>query len=564
MITGLRIENSAGDAPLVANAIRICRRVLTDYAGVTVTMAVNADSDLRLALGEAGGPEGFTISDDGGTVVITGNDERGLLYGIGKFLHTCQYRADAFGLSRWRGTSVPDCSFRGIYIANNFNNWNRVCPLAEMKEYIEDLALWGLNSLAFCFPYYAGLPAVEAEAYLARNRAIIEYATGLGIRAGLLYAPNQGYGKVPKEIQAAPFPDADPPRRGGGENPEHFVCPSKAAGRRFLLERLSADLDCYAGLEIDFIASFPYDAGGCGCRECWPWGARGFINLSRDLARLGRERFPKSRFVLTTWCFDIREESDGEYEGLARVLADGNDWCDVIMTDAHGDFPSWPLKHGVPGGLPMINFAEISMWGRYPWGGSGANPFPKRLVRIWRQAAHLLDGGLPYSEGRFEDLNKVTCLSLFWNRQAEAQDIVREYAGFAFGDAAVEPVAAAVELLEDNYPRESVNTDSAQRAEVLLKGVDSALSRTARRRWRWRLLYLRSLIDREIAHQPAVVSADRNDAYEELTELYCADHAGSPVAPRARSFYDREDVDLKGPVFAEHIGEQASDPTGME
>jgi len=46
------------------------------------------------------------------------------------------------------------------------------------------------------------------------------------------------------------------------------------------------------------------------------------------------------------------------------------------MVDDHDDFPRWPLDHGggKVGGLPLLNFPEISMWGRSPWGGYGFNP----------------------------------------------------------------------------------------------------------------------------------------------------------------------------------------------
>jgi hypothetical protein len=44
----------------------------------------------------------------------------------------------------------------------------------------------------------------------------------------------------------------------------------------------------------------------------------------------------------------------------------------MILADGHNNyFPKYLLDHGVPGNLPLLNFPEISMFGRSPWGGVG-------------------------------------------------------------------------------------------------------------------------------------------------------------------------------------------------
>jgi hypothetical protein len=105
------------------------------------------------------------------------------------------------------------------------------------------------------------------------------------------------------------------------------------------------------------------------------------------------------------------------------------------MADSSGSFPSWPLAHGGgPGGLPLYNFPEISMWGRQPWGGFGANPMPARLQTRWEETKGLVVGGAPYSEGVYNDINMVVCLRHYWDPAgATAADTVRDYAAFEFG-----------------------------------------------------------------------------------------------------------------------------------
>ena len=66
----------------------------------------------------------------------------------------------------------------------------------------------------------------------------------------------------------------------------------------------------------------------------------------------------------------------------------------------------------MPGGLPLLNFPDISMYGQNPWGGYGANPHPGRLQQRWDETKKKLSGGFPYSEGIYEDINKVICAQL--------------------------------------------------------------------------------------------------------------------------------------------------------
>lgn len=56
------------------------------------------------------GIEGFRIEDRPGCgVKIIGNDDRGLLYGVGKLLRTSRYDRGGFNAGAWRGTS-PDAA----------------------------------------------------------------------------------------------------------------------------------------------------------------------------------------------------------------------------------------------------------------------------------------------------------------------------------------------------------------------------------------------------------------------------------------------------------------------
>lgn len=529
--------------PRIERYVGILARHLGERCSTTVeTTSDSQNADLILAIKPGIGVEGFSIeATNAAPIRVTGNDELGLLHGIGKFLHSGSFQHGKFIPGSWRGMSIPQGTVRGMYYAFH-NNWYSKAPLEEVQKYTEDLALWGLNSLVLHLRQYEDRNSPEAKENFARNHAIVASAKDLGIKVGLLKVPNLGYEHSEHEISAdllAPeFPDTDPPRRGFADV---RICPSLPEGFKFLSHKLDDYLTGFEDVGIDFVVSFPYDSGGCGCDKCWPWGARGYLTICKQFSRLAKQHYPQSKFILATWCYDVREESDGEYEGLEQALAKDKSWVDYIMADSHEEFPEYPLRPGSLAGLPIINFGEISMWGRFPWGGSGANPLPARFQRIWDESGHRLDGGLPYSEGRFEDINKVIFIRFFWDRSITSDETLREYIRYEYGAHVEEELAEAMYLLERTYPQWERTKEDVERAYELITEVDAKLSAQARDAWRWQIVYLRSIIDFErITHNNVVT--DRCDAaYEKLIEIMDLQDGWSCVTPPSRAYRKRKE-----------------------
>jgi len=94
-------------------------------------------------------------------------------------------------------------------------------------------------------------------------------------------------------------------------------------------------------------------------------------------------------------------------------------------------------------------------------------------------------------------------------------------------------------LLERTYPTETRSPDAVRRAHELLEEADARLGERARRSWRWRILYLRALIDHELLVNGGALSDRCDAALEELIRLYCAEGAGGPVLPRSRRIRGR-------------------------
>jgi hypothetical protein len=137
-----------------------------------------------------------------------------------------------------------------------------------------------------------------------------------------------------------------------------------------------------------------------------------------------------------------------------------------------------------------------------------------------------LNGGWPYSEGLFEDMNKAAMLQLYWNPEQPTIDTIREYAFFEFSPEVADDVVSIVNTLEKNFRRRgSIGADAIQAYELAQK-VDAKLSSDTRKNWRWRILYLRALIDKEMhLTKGALKGTILKDSFAELTDIYHAENA---------------------------------------
>jgi len=492
---GIRIAPGCGAR--VERYVEILRRHLAERSATMLLDEGPAELTLALEVVPGAGEEGYRISDGPpGEVHICGHDERGLLYGLGRFLRT-SFGPQGFSAGGWRGSSAPQGRLRGMYLASHFHNWYHVAPEEELARYLEDLALWGLNAISVAFPLVdlQGWDDPATPLAVAQVHKLLSIARKLGLRTGLMAVPNQGFQDTPAALRGARLPDPLGRRGNLGVN----LCPSLPAAAELIESNYRRLLAQWQDVGLDLLCLWPYDEGGCACARCQPWGANGYLRSARAVAEIARSYYPNLQVILSTWMFDTPPE--GEWEGLSAALAQGNDWVDYIMADAHEDYPRYPLERGAPGNLPLLNFPEISMWGLFPWGGYGANPLPGRLQGLWEQVRGAVSGGFPYSEGLFEDLNKVVVSQFYWDPARTAADTVQEYAAYAYGADAAPQVLEMVGLIERNHvavAREGrLSLGAAARAWALAQEVDAGLAPWARASWRWRILYLRALLDWE-------------------------------------------------------------------
>jgi len=496
---------------------------------------------LSLSLDAQHGPESFCLVFGDNQTTLSAGDQMGLMHGLGHFLRTCRFEESGLhtprALIKEERCETP--AIRGIYFASHFHNYYHDAPVEEINQYVEDLALWGMNTLQVWFDmhHYTGIQDPAAQAMIERLRAILTAAKAIGVRVALVQLGNEAYADSPEEMRAD--------FRTGRAVYDVELCPNKSGATELMLQWHDEVLQAFVEVSPDYLVFGPYDQGGCACEQCKPWGANGYLKIVEAKARHTRLRFPQVKIVLSTWLYDYGKDQ-GEWSGLAQAFRVKPDWCDYIQADSHTTFPTFPLEQGVPGSLPLLNFPEISMWGMYPWGGFGANPLAKRFAGLFERVKTHISGGFTYSEGIYEDLNKVLWLQWYGDPQLSAESILREYIAYEFSPDVEEEVLEAVAILEENHNHYWMINQYFQRsariamefpgdAHLALQKMQNAnekLSDATKASWRWRILYLRALIDAQLEPTQGFWGNELCErALEELTEIYHAQNAEYKCAP---------------------------------
>jgi hypothetical protein len=502
--------------------------------------------------------ESDSIARDAGVVRICGGGAVGLLHGIGRFLRTVTFSHGEIDPSSVPVVpeEAPTRPLRALYLATHFNNFYQSAPAEEVVRYVEDCALWGYNTIVVWFDRHEhlGIRSAAAQKEIARLNVILDAARALGLDVGITMIANEGYANSPVELRA----DHRAGQNGYHTEPyDHYhveICPSQPGAIDLIVTEALEVIDAFQQRgPVRHVILWPYDQGGCTCEACAPWGAHGFLVAAESIARRVRERHPDIDIILSTWYFD--RFIDGEWSGLDEAFSPRPDWVDCLLGGDFGGlpFPEYPRVHGVPGDLPMISFPEVSMNGMRPWGAIGANVRAREITEMWREVGPILDGGVVYSEGIFEDLNKAVIAQLMWGRE-DGETIAVEYCAAMFGADVAEEIADVVFELErttfslpgyeasqlDHAPELEVSGGGAYRpvAEAA-REIDARLDDDIRSSWRWRLLFARCIIQDALRAGGGLGDDLVADLLDEIMQIYHAQDAMRFLRPPVVRGYAR-------------------------
>jgi hypothetical protein len=160
------------------------------------------------------------------------------------------------------------------------------------------------------------------------------------------------------------------------------------------------------------------------------------------------------------------------------------------------------LEHGAPTDkIPLLTFPDPSMVGLEPWGCIGGVVTPRLMQEQEDEYRHLTSGGYMYTEGIFDDINKVFCASLFWDSDISMEETAEDYIRYEFPMMDVAKCREMFWLMEDNhlltykFVQKPADIEKAVRVREMADELDAQIMPSRRMYWRWRMFYIHAQLD---------------------------------------------------------------------
>ncbi|HWQ56512.1 MAG TPA: hypothetical protein VN442_22690 [Bryobacteraceae bacterium] len=425
--------------------------------GAAVTVTVERGS---------GPVEGYRVRASGSGVTVTGNDSRGVLYGVGRLLRAMEMRRGAITLADgFSVTTAPKYRLRGHQLGyrpktNSYDAWD--VPMWE--QYIRDLAVFGVNAIELLpprsdddaeSPHYP-LPSMRMMTEMSR------LADEYGLDVWIWYpAMDKDYGD-PATVEAAlrewgeifrQLPRVDAVFVPGGD-PGHTQPKLLMA----LLEKQTAVLHRYHPKAQMWMSPQGFDTA---------WMEEFHAILKKEPAWLSGIVFgPQVRQYLP----ELRAQVPARYP--IRHYPD-------ITHTRQCQFP-----------VPDWDAAYSATLGREP-----INPRPMDQARIFRLLQPHTIGFITYSEGCNDDVNKVIWSALGWDAQADVTTILREYGRYFIGPDYADAFAQGLLALERNWRGPLASNAAVSTTLQQFQDMEKTVAPAVLRNWRFQQGLYRAYYD---------------------------------------------------------------------
>lgn len=535
-------------------------KVLTEFLSkrfaerkAELTIGNKGDIVLSLGIDDAMKADSYSIREEGGITYVDANNLCTVFAAVGRYVirgtfdHKGGFKAPELPI-----VHVMNNSLRGMYFASHFHNFYHESKLEEVNDIIMDQALTGCNTLVLCFAlqHYTSTKTPEAQEFIARMKEMYKFAALCGIAPAIILFSNTSFkdGVKPEFAVQTELDDSGRYYRPLRAEFINEICPSNPEGFEEIKRQQREFFEAFADTPIKYFVMFAYDEGGCLCEKCYPWTTNGFMKIADYCRELIEEYKYDAKIIISGWHFTIKLKD--EWNIFFDEMKTGKySWSPYLMTSFRdGRMPKVFVENKMPDGMALIDFPEISMCNAKPWGGFGANPITMFLDNVYQNCGAYHDGGFPYSEGIYEDINKWVCLGFYTGHYKNSADAVRDYIRYNFGIEDTTDLLRAIQLMESSLPRgtEKLTDDGSYGATEGLEGIqetvyrfpirwgtaipeiyrivteyDKKIPEGLKNSWKWRIVYLRGIIDKELLDNGYVTkySEVAQKAYHEMHEI---------------------------------------------
>jgi hypothetical protein len=477
---------------------------------------------IHLRLG-SGKPESFTITSTNDEIVVSGADDRGILFGTGYLLRQFHMSRQKLELdANLKISTAPKYAVRGQQLGyrpktNAYDAWD--VPMWE--QYIRELAIFGNNTIELIPPRSDDaddsphFPLPKIEMMVEMSRIANEYGLDVSIwypamdkdysdPATVEFALKEWeevFRRLPR-IDAIFVPGGDP----GHTQPKHMFG---------LLEKQTTSLHKYHPKA-----------------QMW-LSPQGFTKDWRDEFWGLMAQDPKwlSGLVFGPQVYGSLEE----FRALTPKRFPIRFYPDITHS-IHAEFPvpDWDLAYATTEAREVIN------------------PRPVDETAIFNRYQKFADGFVSYSEGCNDDVNKFVWSGLLWNPEASTKSILTDFSRFFIGDDMADDFANGLLALEQNWRGPLASNRQVPVTLEQFKDMERRSTPQQRLNWRFQQALYRAYYDayvqsrllaenrQEEMAMAALAKAKRNWPLTSVGSLKAMDEAQSILDADMRTADARE------------------------
>jgi len=462
-----------------------------------------------IAPGHATAAEGFTIRTltRGRTtiLVIGGNDDRGLLFGVGYVLRKMELSQGSAKLAAPINiTTAPQVPLRSHQIGYRFkNNTYDAWSLPMFEQHIRELAIFGTNEIQLIAPVSDDrptsplYPAPALDTIVGISRILDKYGLGCG-----LYYP---------------------------EMRSDYSDPVSVAAELKDFEDLIRSM-----ARVDALYVPGGDPGHTEPKVLFPL-------LEKEAAILRRVH-PQAKVWVSAQGFDR-----ARYEELYALLEAHPKWLTGVFFGPQSRDSMETQRKRIPAQYRLLFYPDIAhtMHAQFPvpgWDAAYAmtegrepiDPRPTDMTHIYRSFASLHTGFVTYSEGVNDDVNKFLWTQLGWSSQADPTETLRDYSRFflgtRIGGQSSDEFAEGLLALERNWRGPLAVNSSVDDTLRLFQKLEAGASPEQRGNWRFESALYRAYYDAYVRTRLIAETEQERRANDLLREALVAGSAKTIAA----------------------------------
>ena len=451
-----------------------------DSAASIILAVAGSQAHLAGAPGPTAGADGYRLWSEvpagatgrGTRVTIAGNDERGVLFGVGRLLRCLRLSRDRALLPELALSTAPRYPLRGHQLAyrpktNSYSGWDA----AQWRRYLRDLIIFGANAFEIVPPNTDDepdsehFPRPQLEMMAEISRACDDYGVALWIWYPLMEPDDTAALEAEWREVFAALPRIDAVFVPGGD-------PGRAAPAQL------------------------------------------FALLERQ-AEVLRAHHPGAETWVSPQGFGGADEAE-----FYRLLAARPAWLSGVVHGPWVHLTTAEFRRQVPARYPVRYYPDVThmMQCQYPvpdWDAAYAvtegreciNPRPRHQAELARANLPYTCGVLAYNEGCHDDVNKALWAALSWDPDTPVIEALREYARVYIDAAVADDFAQGLLALERNWQGPLAANRGVLQTLSAFRTLERTVAAPVLRNWRFQQALYRAYYDayvyRRLQHESA-------------------------------------------------------------